>query len=222
MPGKKKGKSKKGKSKKSSSKSLKESASPADPIAPAYVPPAPKPGESLVKLLTSNPVDEKEVHGYKMSNRILKNLTSQEIRDLLVVFELFDSNNDGYITSAELRRAMRALGFKCSREDAKQMIADVNLKGKSQIEFTEFLEVVIDRQGDSRDMYDEILKGFSMFDFDKSGSISLDNLKMACEEAGIKFTQKELEEMIEEADINGDGRVDQSEFIRIMLQTNLF
>lgn len=157
-----------------------------------------------------------------MSNRILKNLTSQEIRDLLVVFELFDSNNDGYITSAELRRAMRALGFKCSREDAKQMIADVNLKGKSQIEFTEFLEVVIDRQGDSRDMYDEILKGFSMFDFDKSGSISLDNLKMACEEAGIKFTQKELEEMIEEADINGDGRVDQSEFIRIMLQTNLF
>lgn len=37
----------------------------------------------------------------------------------------------------------------------------------SQIEFTEFLEVVIDRQGDSRDMYDEILKGFSMFDFGK-------------------------------------------------------
>ena len=50
----------------------------------------------------------------------------------------------------------------------------------------------------------------------------MDNLKLACEEAGIKFTQKELEEMIEEADINGDGRVDQSEFIRIMLQTNLF
>ena len=102
-----------------------------------------------------------------------------------------------YINSAELRRAMRALGFKCSREDAKQMIADVNLKGKrwnlgmislktykswkcsresnlydcififSQIEFTEFLEVVIDRQGDSRDMYDEILKGFSMFDYGK-------------------------------------------------------
>lgn len=103
-----------------------------------------------------------------------------------------------YINAAELRRAMRALGFKCSREDAKQMIADVNLKGKrsnlewnnwklinlekvhlnqiciififSQIEFTEFLEVVIDRQGDSRDMYDEILKGFSMFDYGKCQS----------------------------------------------------
>ena len=50
----------------------------------------------------------------------------------------------------------------------------------------------------------------------------MDNLKKACEEAGIKFTQRELEEMIEEADINGDGKIDQSEFIRIMLQTNLF
>lgn len=222
MP-KKKGKSKKGKSKgKKSSKSVKEETKPVDPITPSYVPPPPKPGERLVKLLTSNPVDEKEVHGYKMSARILKHLTPQEIRDLLIVFELFDSNADGYINSAELRRAMRALGFKCSREDAKQMITDVNLKGRSQIEFTEFLEVVIDRQGDARDMYDEILKGFSMFDYDKSGAISMDNLKKACEEAGIKFTQKELDEMIEEADINGDGRVDQSEFIRIMLQTNLF
>ena len=50
----------------------------------------------LVNLLKSNPVDEKEVHGYKVSSRVLKHLTAQEIRDLLVVFELFDSNADGY------------------------------------------------------------------------------------------------------------------------------
>ena len=57
---------------------------------------------------------------------------------------------------------------------------------------------------------------------DSTGHISLDNLRKACQEAGIKFTQKELEEMVEEADVNGDGQIDQSEFIRIMLQTNLF
>ena len=33
-----------------------------------------------------------------------------------------------------------------------------------QLDFNEFLETVIDRQGDSRDMHDEILKGFSLFD----------------------------------------------------------
>ena len=35
------------------------------------------------------------------------------------------------------------------------------------IDFVEFLEAVIDKQGDSRDMYDEILKGFAMFDYGK-------------------------------------------------------
>ena len=49
----------------------------------------------LIKLLTSHPVNEKEVHGVKVSTRILENLTPQEIRDLRVVFELFDTNDDG-------------------------------------------------------------------------------------------------------------------------------
>ena len=61
-----------------------------------------------------------------------------------------------------------------------------------------------------------------VFVSDGSGHICLEKLRRACTSAGIKFTQRELEEMMEEADVNGDGRVDQSEFIRIMLQTNLF
>lgn len=217
------GKSKKGGKKKGKSSGKEGSKlTKADPMAPLFVEPAPRPGERLVELLKKNPVDDKEIHGYKVTSRILKQLTPQEIRDLLMVFELFDNNSDGYHGSSELRRAMRALGFKCSREEAKQMISDTSLKGKHMIDFPEFLEAVIDRQGDARDMYDEILKGFNMFDYNKTGAISLEGLKMACEDAGIKFTQKELEEMIEEADLNGDGKVDQSEFIRIMLQTNLF
>lgn len=223
MP-KKKAKSKKGKGKKGKSKSKETKASdaPKDPMTPAYIPPPPLPRERLINLLKQHPVNEKEIHGYKVTERILKHLTSAEIRDLIVVFELFDSNTDGYINSKELRRAMRALGFKCSRDDAKDMISDVSIKGKSQISFVEFLEVIIDRQDDARDIYDEILQGFKMFDQDNSGSITLDNLKQICTEAGMKFAQRDLEEMIEEADINGDGKVDQSEFIRIMLQTNLF
>jgi len=114
------------------------------------------------------------------------------------------------------------LGFKVTRDEAQRIISDVSTKGKTTLDFNEFLETVIDRQGDTRDIYDEILQGFKMFDYDNSGQISLDNLRAACHDAGIKFTQKELEEMLEEADVNGDGQIDRSEFVRIMLQTNLF
>ena len=57
---------------------------------------------------------------------------------------------------------------------------------------------------------------------DDEGRISIDNLKQACREAGCRFSKQEMEEMMEEADTNGDGYVDPDEFIRIMLQTNLF
>ena len=40
------------------------------------------------------------------------------------------------------------------------------------LDFNEFLEIVIDRQGDSRDMHDEILKGFSLFDQGKMNPVT--------------------------------------------------
>ena len=64
----------------------------------------------------------------------------------------------------------------------------------------------------------------SIFNFftDNSGLITKENLQEVCKDAGIKFTQQELGDMIAEADLNGDGKVDESEFLRMMLQTNLF
>jgi Ca2+-binding EF-hand superfamily protein len=41
-------------------------------------------------------------------------------------------------------------------------------------------------------------------------------------ELGEEMTDEELAEMIEEADRNGDGLVDATEFLRIMQKTALF
>ena len=54
------------------------------------------------------------------------------------------------------------------------------------------------------------------------GKVSLNDLNHACREAGVKFTKQELTDMMEAADANGDGYVDKDEFIKVMLQTNLF
>jgi len=212
----------KGKKKGKKDKKGAVAAKPTDPFVTNEIPSPLKPGEKLIKLLTTHPADVRDIHGVKVSTRILEQMTPQEVRDLRAVFEIFDTDSDGLIGAPELKKAMRTLGFKLTREEVQQVIADVSQKGRGALDFNEFLETVIDRQGDTRDIYDEILQGFKMFDYDSSGQISLENLRQACGEAGIKFTQKELEEMVEEADVNGDGAVDQSEFIRIMLQTNLF
>jgi Ca2+-binding EF-hand superfamily protein len=50
----------------------------------------------------------------------------------------------------------------------------------------------------------------------------LDNLRQACIEAEVNLTDSELKEMLKEADKNGDNQVDATEFIAIMLKTNLY
>lgn len=39
-------------------------------------------------------------------------LSEQEVKDLRLVFDVFDADSNGYIDRYELKRAMRNLGFK--------------------------------------------------------------------------------------------------------------
>ncbi|XP_064630497.1 uncharacterized protein LOC135489198 [Lineus longissimus] len=223
MPkGKKKGKGKgkkKGKKGSAGKKSTPETV-PIDPIKPQFVAPLLRPGETLLKVLTTHQVQEKEIHNFKVSVKVLEELTPQEIRELRTVFETFDGNMDGFLNPIELRNAMKVLGFKVTRDEVKDMSSECTKRG--MCDFSEYLGFVIERQGDTRDIQEEILKGFKLLDFDNSSKITLENLKQATHETGVAFTEEDLKDMIMEADTNGDGVVDKDEFIRIMLQTNLF
>ena len=78
------------------------------------------------------------------------------------------------------------------------------------------------RKISERDPREEILKAFKLFDDDNTGKVSLKNLKRVARELGETMTDEELQEMIDEADRDGDGEISEEEFIRVMKKTNLF
>uniref|UniRef100_A0A1I8G6T3 EF-hand domain-containing protein n=3 Tax=Macrostomum lignano TaxID=282301 RepID=A0A1I8G6T3_9PLAT len=178
-------------------------------------------GENLLHVLKTHEVEEKELHNMKIGVRALDELTPQEIRDLKLVFDVFDSDLDGNLSLAEVRLALRALGFKTDMDQVHKMATELN-KGLVATDFNAFLNFVIDRQGDVRDLHDEIVLGFKHFDLDGTGKVTLANLKKLCRDYKVRIPDSELEEMIQEADTNGDNAVDVEEFVKVMMQTHMY
>ena len=116
---------------------------------------------------------------------------------------------------------MRALGFEPKKEEIKKLISDVDKDGSGSVDFNAFLQIMTVKMSE-RDSKEEILKAFKLFDDDDTGKISFHNLKRVAKELGENLTDEELQEMIDEADKDGDGEVNEAEFLRIMKKTNLY
>jgi centrin-1 len=148
-------------------------------------------------------------------------LTEEQKQEIREAFDLFDTDGSGTIDAKELKVAMRALGFEPKKEEIKKMISDIDKDGSGTIDFEEFLQMMTAKMGE-RDSREEIMKAFRLFDDDETGKISFKNLKRVAKELGENMTDEELQEMIDEADRDGDGEVNEEEFFRIMKKTSLF
>ena len=150
-----------------------------------------------------------------------RELTEEQRQEIKEAFDLFDTDGSGTIDAKELKVAMRALGFEPKKEEIKKMISEVDKDHSGVIDFPEFLELMTAKMAE-RDPREEMLKAFRLFDDDETGKISFKNLKRVAKELGENMTDEEIQEMIEEADRDGDGEISEEEFMRIMKKTNLF
>ncbi|CDJ56170.1 caltractin, putative [Eimeria maxima] len=95
------------------------------------------------------------------------------------------------------------------------MIAELDKDGGGPVDFEEFLDAITAKLGD-KESREGIQKIFNLFDDDKTGSITLKNLKRVSRELGESLTEEELREMLERADSNGDGEISFEDFYAIM------
>ncbi|XP_008259349.1 centrin-1 [Oryctolagus cuniculus] len=170
---------------------------------------------SSFKKPNSAPASQRKKSGPKPE------LTEDQKQEVREAFDLFDADGSGTIDVKELKVAMRALGFEPRKEEIKKMISEVDKEGTGKISFNDFLAVMTQKMAE-KDTKEEILKAFRLFDDDETGKISFKNLKRVANELGENLTDEELQEMIDEADRDGDGEVNEEEFLKIMKKTSLY
>ncbi|CAG9802101.1 unnamed protein product [Chironomus riparius] len=146
-------------------------------------------------------------------------LTEEQVAEFKEVFMLFDKDEDGSITMAELAVVMRSLGQRPTETELRNMVNDVDQNDNGMIEFNEFLQMMSKkmREGDSED---ELKEAFKCFDKNNDGLISSSELRRVMTNLGEKLTEEEVDDMIKEADMDGDGMVNYDEFVMILMARN--
>ncbi|KAF5354284.1 hypothetical protein D9756_007224 [Leucocoprinus leucothites] len=138
------------------------------------------------------------------------------ITEFKEAFSLFDKDGDGTITTKELGTVMRSLGQNPTEAELQDMINEVDADGNGTIDFPEFLTMMARKMRDT-DSEEEIKEAFKVFDKDGNGYISAAELRHVMTNLGEKLSDAEVDEMIREADIDGDGQINYDEFVKMML-----
>ncbi|XP_022846949.1 calmodulin-like protein 8 isoform X1 [Olea europaea var. sylvestris] len=167
-------------------------------------------------------------------------LNEEQIVEFQEAFSLFDKDGDGSsrfstvnslsdsksynlgieyfagcITIEELATVIRSLDQNPTEEELHDMIEEVDSDGNGTIEFTEFLNLMSKKMKET-DADEELKEAFKVFDKDQNGYISANELRHVMINLGEKLTDEEVEQMIKEADLDGDGQVNYEEFVKMM------
>merc|ERR1719440_221654 len=103
---------------------------------------------------------------------------------------------------------MRSLGQNPTQDEVKELFDKV-AGGESSITCDKLLVAVgeFDTRMKGSDMHGTLKEAFAVFDKDNSGSISAAELRHVISNLGEPVDEDEMEEMMKEADQNGDGMV---------------
>ena len=150
------------------------------------------------------------------SNTDNNSLSEETKADYMDAFNMFDTNHDGTINSQKIGELMRKLGKNPTDLELKQIIENIAKPGLKQIGFDDFVDLMEQKTKES-DPEIEIINTFQIFDTDNNGLISKENLFHIIRTFGETLTDEEIQEIITEADVDGDGYINYEEFVRMMI-----
>jgi len=146
--------------------------------------------------------------GFKLSDEELKAMMS-----------VVDKDGGGDASAKEFERAVRAAEKNPSKKEKESIaLAKTSKKGLvTEDDHEEFRQIFcLFKQLSQSRMEHGRDENVGLVEWDESGSITIDDLEQLLETVGMKLTGPQLEAMVKEIDLDGDGNIDFNEFCSTM------
>ena len=143
--------------------------------------------------------------------------TKAEREEMMDLFKSLDTDNSGTLDANELKQGFSLLfGNEINNidQEIESIMKQVDLDGSGTIEYSEFVSATLNRQ--QLLSKERLEMAFKAFDLDGSGTITANELKEVLGRSH-HYEDEVWNRLIAEADLNGDGVIDLSEFTKMML-----
>lgn len=132
-----------------------------------------------------------------------------------------DTKRCGEISSRDIKIAIKALGLELPRDQYIKLISGIERNQKGFVRKETFMKEMR-KQLSRRDVKGDMIKAFQLFDEHDTGKIDFNNLKSIASLIGERISDQEITNMLEAADEDGDGKVNQTEFLKLMNRATKF
>ncbi len=137
-----------------------------------------------------------------------------DLDELRQIFLKLDKSNDGVLSTQEIQEGLKqVMGVKGSNTEYEALLQNMDMDRNGHVDYSEFLTAAVNKnQLLSRG---NLETAYKLFDVDKNGTVTVDEVKQVFDFAGQK-DQKLWKEIMEEVDTNKDNIISFDEFINNM------